>query len=161
MDVVTWIWLGVGLLLIAAELALPGLVVVFLGLAALLVGGLRAVGLVEGLPASMGVWVLSSGALTLGLRGVLRRYLPAEASRAQTDQALLDFGSRVEVVEACDDAGLEGRVRYQGTTWPAQALEGRIPVGAAARLVAQAPGGIGWIVEACEAEDNLEKGGEQ
>jgi len=43
-----WIWLVFGLVLMGLELVIPGLVVVFLGAAALLVAGGLGLGLISG-----------------------------------------------------------------------------------------------------------------
>lgn len=161
-DVITLIFLAVGLLLVAFELFVPGLVVVFAGLGAIAVAILRYVGVVEGLPASFITWMVSSVVMVLALRGTLRRWFPPEESRHVDNEDLDLFGKVVDVLEEVSEAtpGVEpsGRVRFGGTTWPAATAEGTIPKGAKARLVYR--DSLAWIVEpAPQLEDGLDEGG--
>jgi membrane protein implicated in regulation of membrane protease activity len=48
-DTITWLWLLGGIILLASELLLPGLVAMFLGLGALVVALLRWLGLIDSL----------------------------------------------------------------------------------------------------------------
>lgn len=143
-DGFTIAWLVLGVVLILAELLLPGLVVVFLGVAALLVGGLAAFGLITGWTTAVAAWSVSSLALVLGLRSGAQRLLPGEADRTSTNEDVDAFGEVVEVVE---DVGPfeSGRIRLRDVTWAAQTIEGRIPKGARARIVAR--DNLIWIVE--------------
>ncbi len=150
---IAWLVLGVGLII--GELAIPGLVAVFLGGAALMVAGFRYVGLIESLTASMAAWMGLSVALTVGLRNTVRRYLPAEVSRGEINENVAAVGSVVDVIEAVDDETSNGRIRYQGTSWPATSTRGPIAVGAKARLFAR--DNLVWIVEpALELGSGLE-----
>ncbi|MBN2359536.1 MAG: NfeD family protein [Deltaproteobacteria bacterium] len=144
--IITLVWLGVGAVLIGSEFIAPSLVAGFLGAAALVVAGARFIGL-ESLPLSFVIWIATSAALTAALRGVMKRMLPSEASRDNTDEALAAFGAVVDVLEACDDDHQNGRIRFQGTTWPALTTGERIPAGAKARLVCRDKEGLGWIIE--------------
>jgi len=144
--IVTVFWLAVGVVLIGSEFVAPSLVAGFLGAAALLVAGVRLVGL-ESLPISFLVWIATSAALTVGLRGVLKRMLPGETSRDNTDEELAAFGTVVDVIEPCDDGHQNGRIRFQGTTWPALTTGDPIPAGAKAKLVCRDKEGLGWVIE--------------
>ena len=144
-ELITWIWLLGGLFLMLIELFLPGLVVVFLGAAAVLVAGLRWSGIVEDLPASLGVWMALSVLLVLTIRKAARRWLPSESHRDLADEDADAFGEPVEVIEECSADAPTGRIRYQGTTWPAMTIEGRLLAGQKARLVYR--DNIAWIVE--------------
>lgn len=154
-DVITLIFLAVGLLLIAFELFVPGLVVVFAGLGAIAVAILRWVGVVEGLPASFITWMVSSVVMVLALRGTLRRWFPPEESRHVDNEELDLFGKVVDVLEDVGELspGVEpsGRVRFGGTTWPAVVAEGKIEKGAKARLVYR--DSLAWVVEPVPALD--------
>lgn len=155
-DLITLAWLIIGILLIVGEVAIPGLVAIFLGAAAVLVAGLRYAGLIEGLAASIFAWMGLSVALTAGLRGYVRRYLPAETSRGQIDEGVAAVGQVVDVTADVNDADDTGRIRYQGTTWPAISTEGVIPSGARAKLIARQ--NLAWIVEpVLELGDGLDE----
>lgn len=150
-SVITLIWLAVGLLLMAAELFLPGLVVVFLGVSAVVVALLRWVGLVTDLPMSFLAWMVISIALVVGLRGAVRRWFPPEESKGETDEDLAAFGTVVDVVEDCheaDDEAPTGRIRFQGSTWPAMSASGVVKKGQRAKLVYRQ--NLTWVVEPVE-----------
>lgn len=158
-DVITLIWLAVGLLLIAFELFMPGLVVVFAGLGALAVAILRYVGVVEGLPASFITWLVSSVVMVLAFRSTLRKWFPAEESTKVENEDLDAFGKVVdvleEVTESSSGAPAVGRVRFGGTTWAAVTAEGTIPKGAKAKLVYR--DNLAWVVEPVPALDEGER----
>ncbi len=144
-DWMTLAWLIGGGLLLLAELVLPGLVALFLGLAAIMVAGLRWLGLVDSLPAALASWMALSVALTLGLRRWMVRLMPGERRRNLTDEGVQALGTIVEVIEAVSENHTRGRIRYQGTTWPAQSTHGELPRGAKAQLVVRRE--MVWWVE--------------
>ena len=153
-----WIWLALGLVLIASEMLAPGLIAVFLGLSALLVAAGIGLGVISGLMPALAVWTVSSVALILGLRSFGKKYLPSESSRENTDEELTFFGSEVEVIEDCDDEGKIGRIRFQGTTWPARCIEGSIDAGQKAQIAYRDKDGLGWMIEAKEEQAALPNG---
>lgn len=144
-DTITWVWLIVGVGLLAMELFVPGLVVCFLGLAAMIVAGLRWAGLIPGLMESFLAWAVISVVLVLGLRQFALRWLPSERSFQTTDEDLDAVGAVVEVVQQISSGDQNGRVRYGGTSWPAITREGVIPAGGRARLILR--DNLVWIVE--------------
>lgn len=147
-DIITLIWLAAGLLLIGIELFAPGLVLVFLGMGALLTAGLRFIGVIESLPASVGTFLASSVAMVFGLRGVIQKWFPPDDFVEEDDEAMAAYGKIVEVIEDVSEATAakpEGRIRYEGTTWPAATTEGVLNKGARARLVYRKD--HVWIVE--------------
>ena len=64
-----------------SEMVVPGMVIGFLGFASVLVAGARALGLVESLGASVGLWAVTSMGLVLSLRNVAKKYFPSEEKR--------------------------------------------------------------------------------
>lgn len=148
---ITLIWFVTGLALVGAEFLLPGMVSVFLGASALLVALLRELGLVSGLPASLALWMVTSVGLVLGLRGTVRRYFKPEESVGDIDESRAAFGSEVEVIETCreDEGGPPaGRIRFQGSSWPAVSTQGTLHPGERARLVYR--DNLTWVVEPVE-----------
>src|SRR5918996_6223761 len=145
MDTVTWIWLVAGILLIATELFLPGLVVCFLGLAAIIVAGLRWLGLFPGVMESFTVWFFTSIVLLLGLRHFVLRWIPSESTYSYTDEDVMALGSIVEVVQTVSDSNQQGRIRFAGTTWPATSREGTLLPGQKAKLLYR--DNLVWVVE--------------
>lgn len=140
-----WLWFGIGLALIVSEFFVPGLVIGFFGAAALVVAAALGLGLIESLGASLGLWMVSALAMVLGLRRLLIRYVPSDRVRRSIDEDVAAFGTEVQVLEEVVADKLVGRIRFQGTSWPATCVEGRIPAGSTARLIVKE--GIGWVVE--------------
>lgn len=147
-DTITLIWVAIGLLLVAVEFFVPGLVVIFTGLGALAVALLRWVGVIEGLPASFATWLVTSVLMVVALRGTLKRFFPPDLMTTQDNEAVAAYGQLVEVLEDVlepDGDGVSGRVRFQGTSWPAVTSEGTIKKGQKARLVYR--DNLAWVVE--------------
>lgn len=119
MENAVWVWLGIGVVLIVSEFALPGLVAIFLGIGALLTGGLVFLGYLETIPYQLFFWLLSSTILLFTLREQFRKFFPSLSSFERTDEDEVMIGKVVEVVEDIAPDGAPGRVRYQGTTWEA------------------------------------------
>lgn len=157
--IITWLWLVAGLLLIGGEVVLPGLVSIFLGIAAVLVAGLRFLGLVESLPASLGLWMVSSVALVLVFRNLAKKWLPNETSRENIDERTENYGKIVDVLADIDEESSEGRIRFQGTEWAARSVEGTLKKGDKARIVYNE--NLLWIVEAVEEVKELEADGRE
>ncbi len=146
----TLLWLGLGMGLAASELLLPGMVVIFLGLGALLVALLRWLGLITTLPQSVLVWMVATTILALVLRNYLLRFFPPDKSYTPYRPDLEDLGTEVDVVETVRASDANGRVRHGGTTWQAQSLGEEIPAGGRARLVTRQD--LVWMVAPVERD---------
>jgi inner membrane protein len=144
-DLVTIVFLVAGAVLLLSELFAPGLVALFLGVAALGVGGLRAVGLIESVAVSVFAWMGLSTALTVSLRNFVKKRLPAVSWKRLTDENVEAIGQVVEVLEPISEDEGSGRIRFQGTTWPAISIRGVIPKGRRAKLVVRQ--NLSWLVE--------------
>jgi hypothetical protein len=118
-----WIWVLLGLALLAAEILTPGgFYVLFFGVGALVVGAAVALGM--GGPDWM-QWLLfsvvSAGSLLLFRRRLLRRLdLPAAAPVIDSLEG--------EVALPLDDLapGAVGKAELRGTTWAAQNVDDRL-----------------------------------
>lgn len=144
-DMITWVWFFSGIALIAVELFIPHLITCFLGLAALIVAGLRWVGILQGWPECLIVWFITSVVLLVTLRQFALRWLPSERSFQTTNEDIEAIGTVVEVVREISSSDQNGRVRFGGTSWPAITREGVIPSGRKAKLVMR--DNLVWIVE--------------
>ena len=157
-EIVTLAFLIGGVGLMVAELALPGLVSIFVGAGAVLTAALRFFGVIEDIPMSMVVWMLSSVAMVIALRNTAKKWFPADESRGEVDEDLEAFGELVDVLEDVRemDEGVEpGRVRFDGVPWQAYSTGGTLPAGAQARLVYRKD--LVWFVEPAKT---LEEGRE-
>lgn len=101
-----WFWSILGLVLIAAELTLPGLVAGSVGLAALIAAGLAWLGV----PAAgqLVVW----GVLSAVLTSLTRRLVPKGSTQLEEPREARSI--------APIPAGTLGRVSYQGSIWNAR-----------------------------------------
>ena len=154
-DAVTWIWFFVGIGLLATELFIPGLVVCFLGLAAMIVAGFRWAGFFPGLMESFTAWFVTSIVLLVGLRQFVLRWIPSERTFQSTDEDLEAVGTIVDVVQQISSSDQNGRVRFGGTSWPAVTREGVIPAGQKVKLVLR--DNLVWIVEPVAEIGDTEK----
>lgn len=116
-------WLLLGLLLLASEFFIPGLIAAFFGLGALLVGLLTLLGLIDSLPAQVTVFSLSSILALWLLRRRFQRWLRGSevdlAVRDQDDAGLL--GMRVRVLTDFVDG--VGHVQLNGAKWDAESSD--------------------------------------
>jgi len=147
-DWLTIAWLLLGLGLIGSEFFVPSLVTLFIGASALVVALVRFLGLVEGLPASVGVWIASSVLMVLTLRKALMKYFPAGAKKANVDEQSAEYGVEVDVIEDVSDGNQDGRIRFQGTNWSATTTGAPIQKGQRARIVFR--DNLVYVVEAVE-----------
>ena len=111
-----WGWIVVGALLLSSELFVPtDFFLVFLGVAALMVGGIGLTGL------ALPIWSqwLLFGALSLVLlvtvRGRIKRRLPAGDRRV--DDALV---GEIAMIHERLDAGATGHAELRGSRWNAR-----------------------------------------
>jgi membrane protein implicated in regulation of membrane protease activity len=119
-----WIWLIVGALLILSEFFMTGLVAIFFGVGALLVGLLTALGLLDSLPEQILVFAVLSVASLLFARERIKVWFRGRVSeRWDGDRDLIaSRGQRVTVTRAFVDG--MGRVRLSGTDWKAESIDG-------------------------------------
>lgn len=140
-------WVVGGIVLLVAEIVVPGMVLGFLGAAALLVALLLWLGVIEGLAPALTTWFIGSIVMLVALRGLFQRLMPGDTEVHSTDEDLDAQGAVVEVAETIPK-GEKGRIRYRGTTWAATCYERTLEAGGQARLVTR--DGIGWVVEPLE-----------
>jgi inner membrane protein len=111
-----WMWLAAGLVLVVAELATPGgFVIIFFGIAALVVGVLGLLGVVNSQALQFLLFsVLSVGSLAI-LRGRLQSRLRTPSSVA-VDSLIGDLAIPQERLSP----GVVGRVEVRGSSWTAR-----------------------------------------
>jgi membrane protein implicated in regulation of membrane protease activity len=124
-----WGWLALGLLLAGAEILVPGVFLIWMALAALIVGLLSWV-----MPLSMPVQVVLFVVLSLAAVFVSRRYLRANPIEA-ADPLMNNRGGRLvgeigKVTQAIEDGS--GRIHIGDTEWIAHGAD--VPVGTRVRV---------------------------
>lgn len=144
-DLLTWLFIGGGVLLMILEFILPGGVALFLGFSGVSVGILRFLGILTGTGASIAAWLILSVALTIIIRPFLKKYFKAESYTKIADEDYEAMDQVVEVIETIDEEGKSGKIRLDGTAWKARSLEGQIRAGEKARIRYRES--TTWIVE--------------
>jgi membrane protein implicated in regulation of membrane protease activity len=137
-----WLWILLGLGLLALEMAMPGgFFALFFGVGALLVGALVSVGAAG--PAWM-QWLLFS-VLSIGALATLRKPLQArlnlKGSRRPVDSLV---GEMAVALEDFEPGGL-GKVELRGTSWSAR-NRGSVTLGKGRRCVVEKVDGLTlWV----------------
>lgn len=145
-------WFIGGVVLMLLEFIVPGGIVFFLGLGAMLVAALLHFGLIEGWVEAFTIWFVGSLALVFGLRGVVQKIIPARVDKANTDEDLDAYNQPAEVCEPVP-AGGEGRILFRGSTWPARNVHADrgLEPGTPVRIVFR--DNLVWVVEPVEQSD--------
>jgi inner membrane protein len=144
-DWLLWTFLIGGVLLVGSELFHGTLWTAFFGLSALAVAALLGLGVVASPVAALAVWGGLSLALSIPLVPIARKFLPAKSRHDPSHEDDDAYGQIVDVLEPVLEGEVRGRIRFQGSTWPALCVDGSVPAGGRAKLVARRK--IAWIVE--------------
>ncbi len=115
-------WIIAGLVLMIAEFAISGLVVIFFGIAALLVGALKFLGLLDDTTWELTVFAVTSLLLLVFVRRVINDKLMGQENRrhGEEDSAGL-IGHRATVTGPFENG--TGTVLYRGARWQAQSSQ--------------------------------------
>ena len=136
--------------LILLELLVPGLVVIFLGIAALLVALGIYLGLLEGWMAMMTAWFFLSLILVFTLRQLFAKLAPGDTEQGNMDEDSEAFGQVVDVCAVTSQDGTRGRISFRGSTWEAESMDEPLVAGGKARLLSRDD--LLWFVEPCEPD---------
>ena len=138
-----WVWAMGGLLLLGAELLVPAdFYLLFLGVAAVGVGLVTALGLTSSFDGQLFAFSLFAVASLLGLRVPIVRRLRRRADGQRGVEPLI--GEPAILTEPLPADGT-ARAELRGTTWTARNASGRaLPVGTRCR-VARADGLTLWL----------------
>ncbi|MCH1920847.1 NfeD family protein [Shewanella sp. A3A] len=130
------LWWGIaGVVLMLAELIIPGGIVVFLGAACLIVAAALWLGLISGIAQAFTLWFIASIVLLLAFRQVTQKLVGGDSHVDNTDEEL-DIYNQVAVVKQTIGPGEQlGRVNFQGADWPALGDGSQIVAGSRVRVV--------------------------
>lgn len=130
-------WIIFGVVLIIAEFAVPGAIVIFFGAGAVAVGALTMLGILTDLTGQLLAWAVLSLVMVLGFRRKVAEWFPSlERYDPKTDE-METVGKVVEVLEDVRPDSDAGRVRFQGSSWQARSVAGPVYQGARAKIVAR------------------------
>lgn len=144
-EMLTWVFLIGGILLMILELVVPSGVALFLGFSGLTIGILRYIGFLSDPTLSVTAWLLLSVGLTIAIRPFIKKYLKPESSSKYADEDFEAMDQVVEVIKPINDKDNSGRIRFDGVSWQARSLEGNIKKGQKARIRYRE--NTTWIVE--------------
>ncbi|HMY11207.1 MAG TPA: NfeD family protein [Turneriella sp.] len=128
-------WVIGGAVLVLLEFLVPGLVVVFLGLGALLTGGVLYLGWIKEPVALLAFFGFSSILMLATLRRFVMRFYPSDSERVEADEDKLLIGQKATVISTVYPSDFSGRIRFSGTTWSARSEGGEITEGAEVVIV--------------------------
>lgn len=138
-------WLGLGVALVLAEMLLPGLVSVFVGMGALTVAALLHYHYIDSIAVQFIAWFLSSIVYIFSLRVLAMKYYPTDTFKHTIDDDLSVVGTVVDVVETIPSGGM-GRIAHSDSTWKAISGENEdIQAGEKVKVVGR--DNITWLVE--------------
>lgn len=129
------IWACIGIVLMLAEIILPGGIVIFLGAACLIVAAALGVGLVEGIVQSLTLWFITAMVLLLAFRQITQKLVGGDAHVANTDEELDIYNQLAIVKQTIGPAQQLGRIEFQGSEWPALGDGSEIAAGAHVRVI--------------------------
>lgn len=127
------IWVSAGIVMALLELIVPGGILVFLGLSALVVGGGVYFNLLTTIHMAFIAWFIISIVFMLFLRSLFMKYFEGDTSIQEVGEENEYAGSLVEIVELIEPFK-DGRVMYKGTTWTGRS-EVRLEIGSKARVI--------------------------
>ena len=144
------VWAVVGLVLMLAELVVPGGVIVLLGAACLVVAGALSIGIVEDVVQSMTWWFIAAIVLLLAFRQVTQRLVGGDSHVDNTDEAIDLYNQIAHVKQTIGPGQATGRVEFQGCEWPALGDGSIIVAGTDVRIICRE--NIALVVEPVAVE---------
>ena len=135
MDHSVLIWACVGILLMIAEIIIPGGIVLFLGLSGLIVAASLQFGLIDSWVHAFTLWFISSLVLLVFFRNLTQKFVGGDASIDNTDEEFELFGKQAVVTEVIGPGEHKGRIDFQGTSWTALGDGGTIEVGSQVKII--------------------------
>ena len=129
------IWLISGLILMVAELVVPGGILLFVGLSAVITSAAWFFGVVSGRPNAFVMFFILTMVLILAFRGVTQKLVGGDSTVANTDEDLDIYGKTAIVLEKIGPGEKIGRIEFQGSQWPALSDGSEISSGSEVTIV--------------------------
>jgi inner membrane protein len=115
------VWLIIGVVLFLLEMAVPGFVIFFFGMAAWITA-LGSYLFPWSLNIQLAVFLISSLVCLFTLRGIVKKVFMGDAKEDGEDSILANGGEKCLVTKAITPPA-EGQVKFSGTFWRAEADE--------------------------------------
>ncbi len=118
-------WLTIGVILFVLELVLPGFVLVFFAVGAMVAALVAWFLPVTSVALQLGIFIAASLGALFSLRGVIQRrfFAPAVTKEGEDGDVLLVVAGGRGIVCNSIFPPAEGRIKYAGSTWRASADE--------------------------------------
>lgn len=117
------IWAIFGVILFAMELFIPGVVISFFGLGALITALTTYLNITPSLDLQLVVFIVTSTlSLLLFRKYIIRRFLD-NSDEVDGNKYNVEIGKIVAVIELIEPNEIGGKVRYQGAPWSAECSE--------------------------------------
>lgn len=129
------IWFLAGLVLVLAEFATPGVILVFIGLGAWVASLAAWAGWVQSVGAQTAVFAISSVVLLVALRRLFKTWFLGFTETPATAGELEEYVGKTATVITPVGPGLAGKVEFKGAQWRAESTEA-LPAGAPAVITA-------------------------
>ena len=136
-------WMMLGAALIILEAVLPGGIVVFLGIAAIIVGSSIYMGWITSAVTALIIWFMISLVLLLVLRSIFIKYFEGDSKKHDVNEESEYLNSVVEVTEEILPYK-EGRVKFRDSSWFARSDS---KISATQKAVIVGKDGNHWIVK--------------
>ena len=118
------IWAFFGIILLFAELLIPGLVIAFFGFGALLTSLTTYLNITPSLSLQLFTFICTSVLSLLLFRKYIKKMLYKKIEeKEKTNNYSIEIGKIVPVIELIDPNEIGGKVKYQGTPWSAKSSE--------------------------------------
>ncbi len=144
-ELLTWIFLIGGVVLMILETAIPSGTAFTLGLSGVIVGLLRFLGIFEEPMTATMAWLFISVGLIIMIRPLIKKYFGGETSFKYADEDYEAMDQVVDVLEPINDEDNSGRIRFQGISWQARTIDGTVPAGTQVKIKYR--DNTTWIVE--------------
>ncbi len=128
------LWLSMGVLLFVMEMAVPGFILFFFGVAAWITA-LACYLFPVTLDIQLAIFLGASLISLFGLRGIVKKVFTGDAVDSVEDSIMADGGEKCEVTVSIIPPA-EGQVKFSGTFWRAEANE-QIDAGEVVEIVKQ------------------------
>ncbi|WOT05496.1 NfeD family protein [Shewanella youngdeokensis] len=142
------IWSCIGIVLMLAEIILPGGIVILLGAACLVVALALGVGVVEGIVQSLTLWFIVSMVLLLLCRQLTQKLVGGDSHVGNTDEEFDIYNQLATVKQDIGPAQQTGRIEFQGSEWSALGDGSVILAGTQVRIICR--DNIALVVEPIE-----------
>lgn len=129
------IWTLVAIVLMVLELVIPGGIVVFLGIAALVVAGAQWLSVIEGWVQALTLWFIASMVLLVAFRNVTQKLVGGEITKSNTEQDIEIYGKTATVIETIGPGQKTGRIEFQDSSWMALSDGSEIETGATVTII--------------------------